>query len=96
MRLGWNRVLSLAVYLLGAALIWGARGGEAAGIFVVSQAFVLLFIWFADSFSAWIGAPPFPGGLGAKVIDQESPSWLIAAFGWLILISVFAVSYFSS
>jgi hypothetical protein len=34
-----------------------------------------------------------PGGRG-KVLDQESPAWLVAAFGWLILIGVFAAAYF--
>ena len=91
---GWNRLLSLGAYLLAAALIWSARGSKAAGIFVVTQAVVLIFIWFADFFGAWIGPPPFPGGYSAKVIDQESPAWLIAGFGWLILIGTFVVTYF--
>ena len=94
MRHRWSRLLSLGAYLLGSALIWSTRGSPAAGIFMLTQAVVLIFIWFADFFSSWIGAPPFPGGHTAKVIDQESPAWLVAAFGWLILVGVFVVTYF--
>jgi hypothetical protein len=28
------------------------------------------------------------------MIDRESPAWLISAFGWLILIGVFAATYY--
>ncbi len=90
----WSRFLSLGAYLLGSTLIWSARGSDSAAIFMLTQAVVLLLIWFADFFSTWIGAPPFGAGQGAKVIDQESPAWLIAAFGWLILVGVFVVTYF--
>ena len=55
----------------------------------------LLFIWRAGTFGAWIGAPPSPGGLGARPIDRESPGWLVAAFGWMILIGVFLVSRYA-
>jgi hypothetical protein len=90
---GWNRALSLGAYFCAIGLIWRARGGESARIFASTQLFVLVFIWFADYFSGWMGPFPLPGGRG-KVIDQESPAWLIAAFGWLILIGVFAATYF--
>jgi hypothetical protein len=94
MHLSWNRALSLGVYVLATGLVSRARGAEAAGIFAFTQAFVLMFIWFAEYFSGWIGPFPLPGGHSSKVIDQETPAWLIAAFGWLILIGVFVVTYF--
>jgi len=95
--LSWNRTLSLFAYLAGAAFIWSARGADTARVFLLSQALVLIFIWFSDFFGSWIGAPPFSGGSSAKVIDQGSPGWLVAAFGWLILLGVvFLVTYFWS
>ena len=92
--MGWNRSLSLAAYLAGAALIWSAHGARFAGLFLATQAVTLILIWFADFFGDWIGAPPIPSGLGARTIDRESPPGLVAAFGWIILAGVFAVTYF--
>jgi len=92
--LGWNRLFSLTAYVAGTLLLGSAHGLQAAVLFAMSQVVVLLFIWFADFFGDWIGAPPFGGGNGAKVIDRESPGWLVAGFGWMILIGVFTVSYF--
>lgn len=94
--LSWNRALSLVAYLTGAALIWDARDADTAGLFLLTQALVLILIWFPDFFGSWLGAPPFARGHSAKVVDQESPAWLVAAFGWLILIGVFVVTYFWS
>jgi hypothetical protein len=94
--LSWNRTLSLVAYLGGAALIWNTRGADTASLFLLTQALVLIFIWFPDFFGSWLGAPPFGGGNSAKVIDQESPAWLVAGFGWLILLGVFVVTYFWS
>ena len=91
--MSWNRLLSLAAYLMGAALIWVAQGARIAYVFLATQAATLILIWFSELFGGWIGAPPIPVR-SARAIDQESPAWLVAAFGWLILGSVFAVSYF--
>src|SRR5215468_6555303 len=90
---GWNRALSAVFYVVASVAIWRARGPNSALVFAISQPLVLLFIWFADFFSTWIGMPPMPGGLNSKVIDQESPAWLILAFGWLILLGTFALTY---
>jgi len=91
----WNRSLSLAVYAVAAALVLAAHGREPALLFLLTQAFVLPFIWFADLFGEWIGPFPMPGwGSGRHTVDRESPAWLIALFGWLILLGVFGVSYF--
>jgi hypothetical protein len=92
--LGWNRLLALAVYLLAAAAIWGKHGSRSAAVFLITQAVVLVFIWFSEAFGEWIGPPPLPGGHRARVIDRETPPWLVAAFGWLILIGVFFVTFF--
>ena len=94
----WSRPLSLAVYGLAALLLWGARGRDAALLFLLTQAFVLPFIWFPDFFGEWLGAFPMPGagGYNARIVDRESPAWLVAVFGWLILLGAFAVSYFGA
>ena len=92
--MGLNRSLSLAAYLTGAALIWGAYGARPAVLFLTTQAVTLILIWFAEFFGDWIGAPPFPTGPGDRSVDQESPPGLVAALGWMILGGVFALTYF--
>jgi hypothetical protein len=70
MILGWNRILSLAAYLLGIGALWSERGGQLAWLFAMTQAPIVVLIWFADFFGEWIGAPPLPGGMGSKPIDK--------------------------
>jgi len=89
---GWNRALSAVFYV-----VVSVCHMESAWTKLRSRlrhlAAVLVFIWFADFFSTWIGMPPMPGGLNSIVIDQESPAWLIVGFGWLILLGTFALTY---
>ena len=92
MHVAWNRLLSLAAYLTGAALIWNAHGARPARVFLGSQAVTLILIWFSAFFGGWLGAVPV--GQFARTIDRESPAWLVAAAGWMILVGVFAVAYF--
>ena len=93
MAFGWNRRLSLAAYVAGAVLIGRARDAQATFLFLITQAPVLVFIWFADYWSEWLGPFPMPQGGRGRVIDQESPAWLIATFGWMILLMVFYALY---
>jgi hypothetical protein len=94
-RLGWrawNRIVSGSFFAAAVVVLLMRRGPDSAGPFLVWQPVVLLFVWFPDFFGSWIGAPPFPGGAGSKVIDSESSPFLILAFGWMILVGTFLLA----
>jgi hypothetical protein len=88
-----SRILAVGAYLLGGLLIWSARGAHTALLFSLTQAVTLLLILFADALEGWLGPFPFLGSGSRNVVDEPSPAWLITGFGWLILLGVFALSY---
>jgi hypothetical protein len=59
-------------------------GGPAAAIGAVfSLLLPLALIWFSEELSS------FTGGVGGgRSIDAESPEWLIAGIGWVLLVSL--------
>ena len=87
----WNAALSALFFAWSAASLHGEIGLHRALPIVISQVPVLGFIWFCDFWSGWLG-PLLSGGLNTKSIDRGSPAWLIAAAGWLILLSVFGLA----
>jgi hypothetical protein len=59
-------------------------GGPAAAIGAVfSLLLPLALIWFSEELSS------FTGGVGGgRSIDAESPEWLVAGIGWVLLVSL--------
>lgn len=74
------KLTSLFFAVLCPAVAYLLVGGSAALASGVSVVLPLALIWFPDEFGSYIG------GVGrGPAIDQESPDWAVAGFGWLLL-----------
>jgi hypothetical protein len=87
----WNVVLSTALFVYAGYRILSAPGPGAGLAALLALVPILGFIWVCDYWAAWLG-PLFGGGHYAKSVDSSSPAWLIALFGWIILLTVLALA----
>lgn len=80
----------VALGLAGTYLLVAVIG---AGLSVLPTSTVTLgaavsLIWFADDLGGMTGV-----GFGGRQIDQASPGFLVAAFGWIVLIGLPCLVY---
>jgi hypothetical protein len=69
-----------AIYVAIALFAGGLISAFSAGVRLLLP---LAFIWYSEE----IGS--FTGGVGGgRAVDVESPEWLIAGIGWVILVTV--------
>jgi fumarate hydratase class II len=87
-----NRVLSLAIAVT-SIILAGIESGFNLNIFIPIIIYILILslIWFGDSLGSFTGYV----GQGGN-IDNESPGWLVCAFGWLLLIGIPACVYLTN
>jgi hypothetical protein len=82
MTIGWNEILSgllALIYAIGAFVGGGAEVGLKVLLFLVLP---LACIWFGDEMGDYMGTLPISGG----GITNPTPSWLVRAGGWLLLL----------
>ncbi len=82
-------------FLLSIADLWRVRAYDRGVWYVLtSDGLALIFIFFADeiddlTFGQWVGQ-------GAGKIDVHTPPFLIALFGWVILLLNTAMLFFTA
>jgi hypothetical protein len=73
------KVIAFCIAVCDAMILFARYGKAVPFVFLLVP---IAFIWFGDEFGG------FKGNVGRGTVNTETPGWMVAGFGWLLLLAV--------